>query len=143
MLLLISFMLLLSHFSRVRLCATPQMAAHQALPSPYPPGKNIGVGCHFLLQLLASYPVYLFQSCGMNLILMYMIQFTYISLNLQVRIVYCKFSTALGLDHCSIHEYCKYISNSNQKKTNSKQKTILKSHTTLGSKITSRDTCIQ
>ena len=26
-------MLLLSHFSRVRLCATPQMAAHQAPPS--------------------------------------------------------------------------------------------------------------
>ena len=26
-------LLLLSHFSRVRLCATPQMAAHQALPS--------------------------------------------------------------------------------------------------------------
>ena len=25
--------LLLSHFSRVRLCATPQMAAHQAPPS--------------------------------------------------------------------------------------------------------------
>ena len=26
-------LLLLSHFSRVRLCATPQMAAHQASPS--------------------------------------------------------------------------------------------------------------
>ena len=26
-------LLLLSHFSRVRLCATPQMAAHQAPPS--------------------------------------------------------------------------------------------------------------
>ena len=26
-------MLLLSHFSRVRLCATPQMAAHEAPPS--------------------------------------------------------------------------------------------------------------
>ena len=26
-------LLLLSHFSRVRHCATPQMAAHQALPS--------------------------------------------------------------------------------------------------------------
>ena len=26
-------LLLLSHFSRVRLCATPQTAAHQALPS--------------------------------------------------------------------------------------------------------------
>ena len=26
-------LLLLSHFSRVRLCVTPEMAAHQALPS--------------------------------------------------------------------------------------------------------------
>ena len=43
-------LLLLSRFSHVRLCATPEMAAHQA---PYPwdsPGKNTGVGCHFLLQ---------------------------------------------------------------------------------------------
>ena len=45
-------LLLLSHFSRVRLCATPQMAAHQALPSPGSPGKNTGVGCHFLLQCM-------------------------------------------------------------------------------------------
>ena len=29
----IMLLLLLSHFSRVRLCATPQTAAHQALPS--------------------------------------------------------------------------------------------------------------
>ena len=91
-------LLLLSRFSRVRLCATPQKAAHQAPPSlgfsrqehwsglPFPspmhesekwkwsrsvmsdsvrphrrqptrlphswdsPGKNTGVGCHFLLQ---------------------------------------------------------------------------------------------
>jgi len=28
------FLLLLSHFSCVRLCATPQMAAHKAPPSP-------------------------------------------------------------------------------------------------------------
>ena len=34
-------LLLLSHFSHIQLCATPQTAAHQA-PS--------GVGCHFLLQ---------------------------------------------------------------------------------------------
>ena len=38
-------LLLLSCFSRVRLCATPQTAAHQA-----PPSKNTGVSCHFLLQ---------------------------------------------------------------------------------------------
>ena len=45
-------LLLLSRFSRVRLCATPQTAAYQA---PYPwdsPGKNTGVGCHFLLQCM-------------------------------------------------------------------------------------------
>ena len=42
----------LSRFSRVRLCATPEMAAHQA-PRPWvSPGKNTGVGCHFLLQCL-------------------------------------------------------------------------------------------
>ena len=43
-------LLLLSCFSRVRLCATPQTAAHQ-VPHPWDsPGKNTGVGCHFLLQ---------------------------------------------------------------------------------------------
>ena len=40
-------LLLLSRFSRVGLCATPWTAAHQA-----PPGKNTGVGCHFLLQCM-------------------------------------------------------------------------------------------
>ena len=43
-------LLLLSHFSRVRLCATPETAAHQAPPSWDSPGKNTGVACHFLLQ---------------------------------------------------------------------------------------------
>ena len=43
-------LLLLSHISHVQLCATPEMAAHQA-PHPWDsPGKNTGVGCHFLLQ---------------------------------------------------------------------------------------------
>ena len=43
-------LLLLSCFSRVRLCATPQTAATR-LPHPWDsPGKNTGVGCHFLLQ---------------------------------------------------------------------------------------------
>ena len=43
---------MLSHFSRVRLCVTPEMAAHQA-PRPWDsPGKNTGVGCHFLLQCM-------------------------------------------------------------------------------------------
>ena len=39
---------LLSCFSRVRLCATPETASH-----PWDsPGKNTGVGCHFLLQCM-------------------------------------------------------------------------------------------
>ena len=41
---------LLSRFSRVRPCATPQTAAHQAAPPWDSPGKNTGLGCHFLLQ---------------------------------------------------------------------------------------------
>ena len=42
--------LLLSHFSCVRLCATPWRAAHQVPPSLGFSGKNTGVGCHCLLQ---------------------------------------------------------------------------------------------
>ena len=45
-------LLLLSRFSRVQLCATPYTAAHQAPPSLGSPGKNTGVGCHFLLQCM-------------------------------------------------------------------------------------------
>ena len=45
-------LLLLSRFSRVRLCATPQPAAHQASRPWDSPGKNTGVGCHFLLQCM-------------------------------------------------------------------------------------------
>ena len=45
-------LLLLSRFSRVRLCATPQTAAHQASRPWDSPGKNTGVGCHFLLQCM-------------------------------------------------------------------------------------------
>ena len=45
-------LLLLSHFSRVRLCATPGTAAYQAPPPRDSPGKNTGVGCHFLLQCM-------------------------------------------------------------------------------------------
>ena len=43
-------LLLLSGFRRVQLCATPEMAAHQAPLFWDSPGKNTGVGCHFLLQ---------------------------------------------------------------------------------------------
>ena len=53
-------LLLLSRFSRVQLCATPSGGAHQAatwqptrLSCPWDsPGKNTGVGCHFLLQCM-------------------------------------------------------------------------------------------
>ena len=45
-------LLLLSRFSCVRLCETPEMAAHQAPPSLGFSGKNTGVGCHFLLQCM-------------------------------------------------------------------------------------------
>ena len=43
---------MLSHFSRVQLCVTPWMAAHQAPLSWDSPCKNNGVGCHFLLQCM-------------------------------------------------------------------------------------------
>ena len=47
-----TLLLLLSRFSRVWLCATPETAAHQA-PHPWDsPGKTTGVGCHFLLQCM-------------------------------------------------------------------------------------------
>ena len=42
-------LLLLSHFSRVRLCATPETAAHRPWDSP---GKDTGVVCHFPLQCM-------------------------------------------------------------------------------------------
>ena len=45
-------LLLPSRFSRVRLCATPQTAAHQAPPSLGFSRQETGVGCHFLLQCM-------------------------------------------------------------------------------------------
>ena len=48
----ISLSILLSHFSRVRLCVTPEMAAPRLLRPWDSPGKNSGVGCHFLLQCM-------------------------------------------------------------------------------------------
>ena len=46
-------LLLLSRFSRVWLCVTPCTAAHWGYPRPWDsPGKNTGVGCHFLLQCM-------------------------------------------------------------------------------------------
>ena len=45
-------LLLLSHFSRVRLYETPRRQPTR-LPHPWDsPGKNTGVGCHFLLQCM-------------------------------------------------------------------------------------------
>ena len=45
-------LLLLSGFSRVQLCATPWQQPIR-LPRPWDsPGKNTGVGCHFLLQCM-------------------------------------------------------------------------------------------
>ena len=41
-----------SHFSCVRLCATTEMAAHQAPPSLGFSSKNTEVGWHFLLQCM-------------------------------------------------------------------------------------------
>ena len=45
-------LILLSHFSRVRLCATPQTAAHQAPPSLGISRQEHWSGCHFLLQCM-------------------------------------------------------------------------------------------
>ena len=45
-------LLLLRCFSRVRLCATPEMAAHQAPLSLGFSRQEYGVGCHFLLQCM-------------------------------------------------------------------------------------------
>ena len=45
-------LLLLSRFSRVRLCETHRRQPAR-LPCPWDsPGKNTGVGCHFLLQCM-------------------------------------------------------------------------------------------
>ena len=52
MLTIYHILLLLSRCSSVRLCATPQTEAHQ-VPRPWDsPGKDTGVGCHFLLQCM-------------------------------------------------------------------------------------------
>ena len=49
---LLLLLLLLSRFSRVRLCATPWRQPTR-LPRPWhSPGKNTGVGCHCLLQCM-------------------------------------------------------------------------------------------
>ena len=48
-----SLLLMLSRFSLVRLCAAPGGRQPTRLPRPWDsPGKNTGVGCHFLLQCM-------------------------------------------------------------------------------------------
>ena len=52
LLLLLLLLLLLSRFSRVQLCV-PHRRQPTRLPHPWDsPGKNTGVGCHFLLQCM-------------------------------------------------------------------------------------------
>ena len=58
---------MLSGFSCVRLCAILWTAAHEA---PLSTGKNIGVGCHFLLQEI-------FLTQGLNLGLLHCRQILY------------------------------------------------------------------
>ena len=48
------YLLLLSRFSHVRLCATPETAAYQAPPSLGCSRQNTGVGCHCLLQYYSA-----------------------------------------------------------------------------------------
>ena len=45
-------LLLLSHFSRVQLCATPWRQSTRLLCPWDSPRKNTGMGCHFLLQCM-------------------------------------------------------------------------------------------
>ena len=49
---LINILLLLSHFSRVQLCVTPKMAAHQAPLSLGFSRQKHWSGCHFILQCM-------------------------------------------------------------------------------------------
>ena len=48
----VKLLLLLSHFSRVQLCATQRQQPTRFLHPWDSPGKNTGVGCHFLLQCM-------------------------------------------------------------------------------------------
>ena len=50
---------MLSRFSGDQLFATLWTVAHQLLCPWGSPGKNIGVGCHALLQILGSHPHHL------------------------------------------------------------------------------------
>ena len=56
-------LLLLSRFSRVRLCATPETAAHQAPPSLGFSRQDTGVSCHFLQCMKVKSESEVAQSC--------------------------------------------------------------------------------
>ena len=49
---IVALLLLLSCFSRVQLCATHRRQPTRLLCPRDSPGKNSGVGCHFLLQCM-------------------------------------------------------------------------------------------
>ena len=57
---LMNLLLLLSRFSRVRLCATPETVAHEGPPAPRPwdsPGKNTEFASSFIsLQIPIDLP---------------------------------------------------------------------------------------
>ena len=64
-------LLLLSHFSRVRLCATPQMRPHRRQPTrllhPWDfPGKSTGVGCHCFLRFHPTSCYFFFSTILFN-----------------------------------------------------------------------------
>ena len=61
-----SYMCILSYFSHVQLFMTVWTVAHQALCPSDSSGKNIGVGCHTLLQGI-------FLTRGLNPYLLYLL----------------------------------------------------------------------
>ena len=62
---LLLLLLLPGCFSHVRLCTTPQMAAPRLLHPWDSPGKNAGVGCHFLLQCMHARMLSRFRCAGL------------------------------------------------------------------------------
>ena len=62
---LVLVMLLLSRFSRVRLCATHRWQPTRLLCPWDSPGKNSGVGCHFLIDTIMKH----IENLKINLIL--------------------------------------------------------------------------
>jgi len=73
--------MLLSHFGRVRLCATLWTVAHQAPLLMGFPGKNTEVGCCFLLQGI-------FQAQGLSPCLLHLLHWQAGSLPLATQTKY-------------------------------------------------------